>query len=77
MLTVYAILITRREMHTCILANCHIKRIFENTVVFFLDIIRKPNKKTKNSIENKRNQKNSCGKPQGAYNLCKSSTNSD
>ena len=30
----YDILITRGEMHACIIASCHIKRIFENTVVF-------------------------------------------
>ena len=74
MLTVYDILITRGEMHACIIASCHIKRIFRNTEFFF---IRKPNKKAKNYNENKRTQKNSCEKPQSAYNLCKSSTNSD
>ena len=58
-------------MHACIIASYRIKRVFGNTV-FFL-----PNKKAKNSKENKRNQKNGCEKPQGAYNLCKSSTNSD
>ena len=77
MLTVYDILITRREMHACIIASCRIKSIFGNTAYFFFIFFILRNKKTKSSKENKRNQKNDCEKPQGAYNLCKSTTNSD
>ena len=50
MLTVYDILITRREMHAYIIASCHIKIVLGNNF-FFFNLL---NKKTKENKENKR-----------------------